>query len=277
VDGLPDNIAWDPCLVLDSLDRAHFIYMENGDYSIYYSIFDGTNWSHDTIPSPGANSYSSLVLDRRGNPEVSFFQGSSGPPGGQFSVWFARKDSAVWNSWLVDAGSQAAKRGWGNQVAVTPDDTVHITYYCHNEMLLKHAWGYNGSWNSEVVEAIQAYVSYMGLCADGQDLFITYTKGRWETPYLAALWLASTRDFSEVTEEKVERSKAQPCAVTPNPFRSFAAVPGHETEWFALYDLAGKRVGTCPGSRIGADVSPGVLFLRAEGRDSRPLRAVKVK
>ncbi|GEM_PF-1231777 len=278
VDGLPDNIAWDPCLVFDSLDHAHFIYMENGDYNVYYSIFDGTNWTHDTVPSPGANSYSSLVLDRRGTPNISFFQGSNGPPGGQFSVWFARKDGGVWNNYLVDAGSQTAKRGWGNQIAVTPDDTVHIAYYCHNEMLLKHAWGDGGSWNNEVVEAIVAYTSFLGFCADGPDLFISYTKGHWETPYLAALWLASTRDFSGVAEQKkVEGSKVQAYTATPNPFRSFAAVPGHESERFALYDLSGKRVGTYLGNRIGSDVSPGIYFLRPGGSNPRPLPVVKVK
>jgi hypothetical protein len=277
-DGLPDNVAWDPSLVLDSLDHAHFIYMENGDYNVYYSIFDGANWTHDTVPSPGANSYSSLVLDRRGTPIISFFQGSNGPPGGQFSVWFARKDGGVWNNYLVDAGSQTAKRGWSNHVAVTPDDTVHIAYYCHNEMLLKHAWGDGSSWNSEVVESIVAYTSFLGFCADGQDLFISYTKGHWEVPYLASLWLASTRDLSGVEEEKgVEGSKAHACPATPNLFRSFASVPGHERERFALYDLSGKRVGTYPGNRIGSDVPPGVYFLRPEGHDSKPLQVVKVR
>jgi hypothetical protein len=278
VDGSPDNVAWDPSLVLDSLDHAHFAYMEDGDYNVYYSIFDGTNWSHDTVSSPGANSYCSFVLDRRGNPNISFFQGSNGPAGGQFSVWFARKDSGVWNNYLVDPGSQTAKRGWENHIVMTPDDTVHIAYYCHNEMLLKHAWGDGSSWNSEVVEAIAAYVSYVGFCAEGQDLFITYTKGHWDTPYLAALWLASTRDLSGVAEDKkVERSRVQAYAATPNPFRSFAAVPGHEGERFALYDLSGKRIGTFPGNRIGSDVSPGVYFLRPGGNKPKPLQVVKMK
>ena len=278
VEGPPDNVAWDPALVLDSLDHAHFTYMENGDFNMFYSIFDGTNWSHDTVPSPGANSYCSFVLTRGVDPIISFFQGSNGPSGGQYSLWFARKDSGVWNNYLVDPGSQPAKRGWCNQIAMTPDDTMHIAYYCHNEMLLKHAWGDGSSWNSEVVEAIAAYVSYLGFCADGHDLFITYTKGHWETPYLAALWLASTRDLSGVAEEKkVERSRDQVCTATPNPFRSFATVPGHEGERFALYDLSGKRMGTYNGNRIGSDVSPGVYFLRPSGNGSKPLQVVKLE
>jgi photosystem II stability/assembly factor-like uncharacterized protein len=37
----------------------------------------------------------------------------------------------------------------------------------------------------------------------------------------------------------------------PNPFVSFARIPGHEAEHFALYDITGRMVGTFKGNRIG--------------------------
>jgi hypothetical protein len=49
--------------------------------------------------------------------------------------------------------------------------------------------------------------------------------------------------------------------VQPNPFSSFAAVPGHEAERFILSDISGRRVGICNGSRIGEGLPPGVYFL----------------
>jgi photosystem II stability/assembly factor-like uncharacterized protein len=69
----------------------------------------------------------------------------------------------------------------------------------------------------------------------------------------------------------------------PNPFVSFARVPGHEKERFALYDIMGRRVGTYKGDKIGADATAGVYFLMAEGREAgprsegRPVRIVKVR
>jgi hypothetical protein len=68
-----------------------------------------------------------------------------------------------------------------------------------------------------------------------------------------------------------------PFHVSPNPFTSFSRIPGHETERFALYDIAGRRVGTYQGNRIGGDVAPGVYFLRREGDSEKPLRIVKVR
>jgi len=66
-------------------------------------------------------------------------------------------------------------------------------------------------------------------------------------------------------------------SVIPNPFTSFATVPGHSSERFALYDVSGRKVGIYKGDRIGEGLSAGVYFLRPDGKDSKPLRVVKVR
>ncbi len=65
--------------------------------------------------------------------------------------------------------------------------------------------------------------------------------------------------------------------VVPNPFVSFATIPGHENERFALYDIAGQRVGIFRGDRIGEGLSPGVYFLKPEDRKNGADRIVKVR
>ena len=66
-------------------------------------------------------------------------------------------------------------------------------------------------------------------------------------------------------------------SVVPNPFNSFSTLPGHERERFALYDIAGRKVGIYRGDRVGADVPPGVYFLRPLCQGGSPLRVVKVR
>jgi hypothetical protein len=65
--------------------------------------------------------------------------------------------------------------------------------------------------------------------------------------------------------------------ITPNPFVSFARVPGHEGERFSLYDVVGRKVGTYPGDRVGEGLRAGVYFLRPEGGNGALLRLVKVR
>jgi len=55
-----------------------------------------------------------------------------------------------------------------------------------------------------------------------------------------------------------EGPRVQGLKITPNPFISFATLPGHEAERFSLYDIAGRRVGTYRGDRIGEGLTPGV-------------------
>jgi len=63
----------------------------------------------------------------------------------------------------------------------------------------------------------------------------------------------------------------------PNPFVSFARVPGYEAERFELYDISGRKVGTYRGDRIGEGLGAGVYFLRSSDGKDKPLRIVKVR
>jgi hypothetical protein len=82
-----------------------------------------------------------------------------------------------------------------------------------------------------------------------------------------------------VEEEKrgFEGSRVQGFKVNPNPFVSYASVPGYGRERFALYDISGRLVGMYQGDKIGADVSPGVYFIRRAGADVAPVRIVKLR
>jgi len=81
----------------------------------------------------------------------------------------------------------------------------------------------------------------------------------------------------EESRQGDKETRGKGLTATPNPFTSFATVPGHETDRFALYDVSGRRVGTYKGDRIGEGLEAGVYFVREEGKDGKPLRIVKVR
>ncbi len=89
------------------------------------------------------------------------------------------------------------------------------------------------------------------------------------------------RDGTGVEAFPPHASRLTPYVPCPNPFVSYATVPGHEAESFALYDVSGRKVGSYKGDRIGWDVSPGIYFLRPDHRtptpDPRILRIVKLR
>ena len=274
-DGHPDWVAYDCHLILDSLDHAHIVFNDTRPEADYYSTYDGASWTHETVIDSGAFGWNSLAFDREGIPNISYWRGAFGPPP-NYSLWFAQKDGGTWNSYVVDPTNQDAKRGWENKLVMTFDDTMHIAYHCHNESLLKHAWGDGPSWSNEVVDHIGPYWASIGFCADGNDLFMSYVKGDIGG---GTLWLASTKELSGIKGERNQgpRPVSQEVRVSPNPFTSFAAALGHAGERFALCDVSGRGVGTYRGNRIGEGLSPGVYFLRSLDSKGKPLRIVKGK
>ena len=66
----------------------------------------------------------------------------------------------------------------------------------------------------------------------------------------------------ETPIRRLDSSTVRQLKATPNPFTSFATLPGHEAERFSLYDISGRKVGTYQGDRVGEGLAPGVYFLR---------------
>jgi hypothetical protein len=88
--------------------------------------------------------------------------------------------------------------------------------------------------------------------------------------------LGRSSGVEETAEVRGQRLEVRITA-KPNPFTSFATLPGHEAERFSLYDISGRKVGTYQGGRVGEGLAPGVYFLRSSDGQDKPLRIVKVR
>jgi Tol biopolymer transport system component len=106
---------------------------------------------------------------------------------------------------------------------------------------------------------------YPCLSADGQHLFFGGVD--LPLPSYGNLDIYDSRWVVGV-EEPLSSTHLTPYAtrlkVLPNPFTSFATLPGHEAERFSLYDVSGRKVGTNRGDRVGEGLAPGVYFLKYE-------------
>lgn len=78
----------------------------------------------------------------------------------------------------------------------------------------------------------------------------------------------------EITNDEIRIPKIE---AYPNPFASFATIPGYEPEHFVVYDVTGCKVGTYTGDRIGGELAPGIYFFRGLDTPSAAARIVKIK
>jgi photosystem II stability/assembly factor-like uncharacterized protein len=109
------------------------------------------------------------------------------------------------------------------------------------------------------------------------DLFFSDSLNGWLVGRYGLI-LHTTDGGSGVFQEGVPSPIPRfPSSIRPNPFTSFATLPGHEAERFSLYDVSGRKVGTYRGDRVGEGLAPGVYFVCQGTACRAPTRIVKVR
>jgi hypothetical protein len=149
----------------------------------------------------------------------------------------------------------------------SPYDVSLIKTNASGDTLWTRTWGGSGVDFANSVEQT----------SDGGYIIAGYT-----APSAGAgdVWLIKTDANGSVSVEEPGSSRqgaAGSIKARPNPFTSFARIPGHETEQFSLYDISGELVGTCSGNRVGEGLAPAVYFIKPGDGPGMSLRVVKVR
>jgi len=120
---------------------------------------------------------------------------------------------------------------------------------------------------------------YPSVCVSGPSVHVVWRDDR-DTLWSPEIYYTRNPTGNTGVEE-LSSSRLTPYAlhltVSPNPFSSFATLPGHSSDRFTLYDVSGRRVGTYRGDRVGEGLRAGVYFIRSLDSKDKPLRIVKVR
>lgn len=196
--------------------------------------------------------------------------------------------------WMVDAN-----HGWcaGNAVGASvtqPGRVVATTdggasWRLHNPTPLQkfsgvyspdNSWVWIGTFSGEILLTTDGGGTWQddnsGFSYTINDIHGIDRRNAWAVGELGTILRYSPVSGVE-TESPLISKPGTMFKIAPNPFASFATVPGHTSERFALYDITGRKVGVYKGDRIGEGLSPGVYFLKPEDRSAKLLRIVKVR
>lgn len=165
---LPGSGAYGVNMLIDDDGKIHIADTQAG-LGIRYSTFDGQNWNHETGVAPATNHHS-LTLDLAERPHVTYYLAT----GGNFDLFISIKEGKSWPTYLVDHGVQQSKRGWDNHLITDDNGIIHVFYLAHNEEQVRHAWGQNAEWETEVVDYVGDYNSGIEVTKDGNNLYTSY-------------------------------------------------------------------------------------------------------
>lgn len=197
---LPGAGAYGVNLLLDAGGNPH-ISDSQGGTGIRYSLFDGQNWIYETGVAP-ASQYNSLTFDLAGRPHVTYYLAT----GGNYDLFISIKENKSWPTYLVDHGLQQSKRGWDNHLITDDNGIIHVFYLAHNEEQVKHAWGQNAVWETEVVDNIGMYNSGIEVTKDGNNLYTSYYDENIQQIRIATLagdWAAPENLVAEVIDDDI--------------------------------------------------------------------------
>jgi len=145
-------------LALDSLMQPHICHINIDTHTLYYTVWNGTDWdSVDIYTSPVGLSGSTLALDSNDRGHIAFFAAGDG------SVLYAWDDGVQWN--LATAAEEA--RGLSN-LALDSSGRPWVAYTRQEDDFLVLANRNGTSWDTQVLTDYRAWF-FIGLGIDGDD------------------------------------------------------------------------------------------------------------
>ena len=127
-------------IALDSQDRPHVVWFDDASADLKYAIKTEGTWTISEVDTQGdVGRYPSLVLDRQGNPAVSYFQWDGGREG---SIKYARWDGGEWDIQRVGELGNVVIGHFGarkiNSLVLDENDNPIIAF--SDEDVIKLAW-----------------------------------------------------------------------------------------------------------------------------------------
>jgi len=282
----PTRLTYDPNIskfpfVAVSNSNVHVFWIDDrdGNDEIYYkrSSDGGTSWSGDTrftfTPTPTWTPCVSVL-----GANVHAVWGDS--VDGNFEVYYRRStDSGVtWSgttrlTYNLSPSIGPSIFASGNNAHVVWMDSLDGNW----EIYYKFSSDGGVTWSGDTRLTNDLNSSWLpAISTSGTDVHVVWTDDRNGN---LEIYYKRNQTGNIGVEEKAEDGQRFEARLKsePNPFTSFATVPGHERERFSLYDISGRKVGTYKGDRVGEGLTPGIYFLKPEQVSLKLLRIVKLR
>lgn len=150
------------------LPRISSCYSHPGYDAVFYSSFDGNQWSSEWVGAVSSGLYSSMALDSENNPHISFMDSFD------LILRYAYFNGSDWQITTVD---HIYFSGYYTSIAIEPGSTdrVHISYRNEQDDCLRYAYFNGSNWDITTVDDDGDVGRFTSLALDsGNNPHISY-------------------------------------------------------------------------------------------------------
>jgi hypothetical protein len=146
-------------LAVDSLDHPHLAYNSRFLTGLHYAFFDGTHWQIQIIDHDRTNHLTSIQLDAKGYPHISYYKEENEDGTNALHLKYAFFDG---KTWYVETVSQKFASGKFNSIALDSSGRPHIAYSFQAAGDLGYAFWDGSDWVYGTPDTRRTHNDYVG-------------------------------------------------------------------------------------------------------------------
>jgi hypothetical protein len=146
-------------LAVDSHDHPHFVYNSRYLTGLHYAYWDGTRWQTQIIDHDRTNHFTSVQVDAKGNPHISYYQEESADGTYALHLKYAFFDGKIW---YIETVNRKFATGKFNSIALDSSGRPHIAYSFAGLGDLGYVFWDGSQWIYKVPDTRRTHNNYVG-------------------------------------------------------------------------------------------------------------------
>jgi hypothetical protein len=147
-------------LAVDSHDHPHIAYNSRFLTGLHYAYWDGTRWQTQIIDDARTNHFTSIQLDAKGYPHISYYQEENPDGTNALHLKYAFFDGKVW---YIQTVNRKFATGKFNSIVLDSSGRPHIAYSFAGTGDLGYVFWDGSQWIYEVPDTRRTHNNYVGL------------------------------------------------------------------------------------------------------------------
>jgi hypothetical protein len=146
-------------LAVDSHDHPHFAYNSVYLTGLHYAYWDGTRWQTHIIDHDRTNHFTSIQVDSKGFPHISYYQEENADGTNALHLKYAFFDGGTW---YIETVNRKFATGKFNSIALDSSGRPHIAYSFAGTGDLGYVFWDGSQWIYKVPDTRRTHNNYVG-------------------------------------------------------------------------------------------------------------------